>query len=771
MTGINFIQDFAAVLLVAAVSAWLCGRLRIPPMVGFLAAGVLAGPGGYPVRLVDDPGHVDLFAQLGLVFLMFSIGLRLSIGRLGRLGPGVPAAVAAAAAAVFSLAQVLGALAGLAELQATFIAALVMVSSTSTVYRVINDTVDAHERSGRLALGLSQTEALLAVVLLAVLSAVGTPELAGRVPGYGSALGRIGAFIAVAGVAGLLLVPWLLRRVGRAASPELPTLLVAGLLFGLASIADFVGYSPALGALLLGMIVAETRHRPGIERSFDGVRDLFSALFFVAVGMQSGPALILANAEGVLVLTVFALVARGLVVPVGLAATGAPPRAAVRAGVLALPIGEFSLILANVGMASLLLPASAGAVVTGAAVLVGLISALLHPRAGRLADALVRVQPRWLQDWSESYVGWIERLQERPRRSLLWRLTRRRVVQIGLGMLVVTGLLVFAGPLFAAMEAVVGGDFAFPRAVRVLFGAVVLLLVLLPLLAIWRNLSAMALLYAQVVTQGLPRSGRRVRAVEAAMKLVAAIALGLWLSTLVPMGWGGRWMVPATLAGSLLALLLLRRTLIRWHSELEVDLEDTLAEAGRREAALLASRWAEHEKWNLRLIDCVLPDLADCRGRTLRELDLQRRFGCTIVGIERQGHVVALPSGATALYPRDRLLLLGSPRDLEAGRDYLRATGDDVDDRGFEDVRFEELRVPEGSPADGRALGALPDGAGRMIRVAGIERAGVRLLAPGAAEVLRAGDRLLALGSPEALAELRAWVEQRCSTGGGSAAG
>jgi monovalent cation:H+ antiporter-2, CPA2 family len=765
MRDIDFIQDFAAVLLVAAAAAWACRRLRIPAIAGFLVAGLATGPAGLPASLVEDPAHVDLFMQVGLVFLMFSIGLRLSVGRLGRLGLGVPAAVVTAAAAVFYLAQILGAFAGLAGLQATFIAVIVMVSSVSMVYRLVNDSPAAHERAGQLAVGLSQTEALLAVVLLAVLSAVGSPGFAGRASGYGRTLGEIGAFVAVAGVLGLLLVPWLLRRVGRAAASELSTLLVGGLLFGLASVADVVGYSPALGALLLGMIVAETRHRAGIERSFDGMRDLFSAVFFVAVGMQSGPGLIAANAEGVLVLTVFALVARGLVVPAALAVMGTPPREALRVGVLALPIGEFSFILANVGMASLLLPASAGPVVTGTAVLTGLIAALLQPRAARVADALLRVQPRWLRDWNESYVGWIERLQARPRRSLLWRLSRRRVIQIGLGMLVVTGLLVFAGPLLTAVEERVGEDFAFPRAVTLAFWLLVALTVLLPLVAIWRNLSAMALLYAQVVTQGLPRSGKRARAVEAAMKLVAGVGLALWLSTLLPMSWTNRWLVVASLAAALMAVLLLRRKLIRWHSELEVGLEDTLAEADRREAALQPPRWGEHEAWNLRLVDCVLPDLAHCRGQTLGELDLPRRFGCTVVGIERQGHVIGLPSAGMGLYPRDRLLMLGSPKDLAAGRDYLQAIGDEGGDRGFEDVRLEVLRVPMGSPAEGCPLDSLPNAAGRMIRVVGIERAGLRLLAPAPEDVLRSGDRLLVLGSPRALAELRVWLEEPPAAG------
>jgi CPA2 family monovalent cation:H+ antiporter-2 len=243
------------------------------------------------------------------------------------------------------------------------------------------------------------------------------------------------------------------------------------------------------------------------------------------------------------------------------------------------------------------------------------------------------------------------------------------------------------------------------------------------------------------------------------MKLVAGGALGLWLSTLLPAVGASRWGLVAGMAAVLVVLLVLRPMLIRWHSELEVGLEDTLTEGDRREAALQAPTLGEDESWNLKLVDCVLPDLAGCSGRTLQELELPHRFGCTVVGIDRQGHVLPLPSGSTRLYPQDRLLLLGSPAALEGGKAYLQSAGEEEKGRGFEDVRLEILRVPDGSAADGLPLSRSPSVSGRLVRIVGVERGGLRLSAPSADDVLRGGDRVLAVGSPEALAELRAWLE------------
>eukprot|EP01031_Cornospumella_fuschlensis_P006713 gene6713-8352_t len=165
---------------------------------------------------------------------------------------------------------------------------------------------------------------------------------------------RLSAFVVLAGLSGLLFVPWLLKKMSISADEELQTLGLAALLFGLAGMAERAGYSLALGAFLLGMIVAETPHRHQVERTFAGMRDVFSAVFFVSIGLQIDPRALWAEAGFIVGVTIFVLVARPLAIGTGLFFVGTPPKDALRTGLTGTPIGEFSFIIAQMGVGAAL---------------------------------------------------------------------------------------------------------------------------------------------------------------------------------------------------------------------------------------------------------------------------------------------------------------------------------------------------------------------------------------------------------------------------------
>ena len=285
MHGIQFIQDLAVILVVAGVVGWICQRLGLSVIVGFLTAGILIGPYTPPSALVTDIGRVDTLAQMGLVFLMFSIGLKLSLRRLQRLGLSLLLAVSSGAAIIFYVTRLAGAVVGFSSHESLFLAAMLMVSSSSVITKVLHETGSTHERFGQLAMGVTVLEDVVAVVMLTLLnSGVQFGGMASKP--LGETLGMFGAFVVLAGIGGLLLVPWLLRKLSISAGEELQTLGLAGMLFALAVIAQRAGYSLALGAFLLGTIVAETPHRTQVERTFEGMRDVFTAVFREAIGMQ-----------------------------------------------------------------------------------------------------------------------------------------------------------------------------------------------------------------------------------------------------------------------------------------------------------------------------------------------------------------------------------------------------------------------------------------------------------------------------------------------------
>ena len=150
-------------------------------------------------------------------------------------------------------------------------------------------------------------------------------------------------------------------------------------------------------------------------------------------------------------------------------------------------------------------------------------------------------------------------------------------------------------------------------------------------------------------------------AVETGLKALVGAGMFVWLASILPVEGSGKWLLLVSVLVAVVALLVWRRKFIYWHSELEVELKDVLGEAGNKASATSAPWIEPSEEWNLTMVDCVLPDLAECQGKSLHELGLRARFGCTVVGIERQGFAISLPAPDAVLYPRDKVLLLGTP--------------------------------------------------------------------------------------------------------------
>ncbi len=760
MHGIQFIQDLAVVLVIAGVVGWVCQRLGLSVIVGFLAAGMVVGPYTPPFTLVSNVGRIETLAQVGLVFLMFAIGLRLSLRKLRRLGLSLMLATFGGATLMYYFARLLGAALGWGSTESLFLAGMLMVSSSAIVSKILQETGENHERAGQLAMGMSVLEDVVAIVMLTLLnSLVSLGGAGGGRASLGETLGLLGAFVALAGVGGLLLVPWLLRRMSIAVDEELQTLGIAGLLFGLAVVAHYAGYSLALGAFLFGTIVAETPHRHQVERTFEGLRDVFSAVFFVAIGMQidlhemAGSAGLIAGVAG------FTLLARGVAATTALTLIGIAPKDALRTGMAITPIGEFSFIIAQLGVGAAVVPAKFYPLAVGVSLLTTLVTPVLVRRSAPIAEALLARQPRWLEVALRYYRERLEQVRAQAARSRFWQLSRKRIAQIGIEVLLVSGLLVFSGQLLAAAEGWLGRDWLFPDGLQIVFWAVLCLVLLAPLVAIWRNCSALALMVAQMTAAGQPQAARLARMVETVIKSLAGSAIYFWLFALLPVEGVARWLLLASGLIAVAALALLWRKLVLWHSNLEIELQTLISSGEGRMTATSAPWLLAHRDWDLHMVDCMLPDLADAQGRTIAELDLRAQFGCSVVGIERQGYMIPLPPPDAVLYPRDRVLLMGTTEQVKAGRQFLGAVSGAAESL-FEEVLMEAMTVPAVSRAAGRTLAELSPARVHGVQIAGINHQAMRTLNPGADTRLLAGDEVLVLGTPAQIRAFRIWLRE-----------
>jgi len=757
MHGIDFIKDLAVVMLVAGLVGWACHRAGLSAVVGYLLAGVVIGPHTPPFSLVTDIPRVETLASVGLVFLMFSIGMGLSLRKLRRLGLSLVLATFMGAIVMYNLTRALGGVLGWSAVETAFLAAMLMVSSSAIISKVLQDLGALHEKSGQMALGVSVLEDVVAIVMLAILNSL--IHIGDAKASIGLTLGLLGAFIVMAGVGGMLIVPWLLKKMSLSAGEELPTIVVAGLLFMLAFLADQAGFSLALGAFMLGAIVAETPHKTQIGRAFEGMRDVFSAVFFVSIGMLIDPAAVAGSWLLILGLGTFVLLARPLAVTTGMLLIGGSTRESLRIGLSVTPLGEFSFIIAQMGVAAKVVPPKFQALAVGVSLITTLAGPILTRRSESISEWVAARQPRWLADWEGYYHRWLERMQKRERQSMLWQMSKKRFIQIGVEILLVTGLFVFSEQVFGLVRDYLPVNSRFPRGAELIFWSMLVLLALAPLVAIWRNTSALSLLYAQVTTQGHPLAAKLAPVVETGLKIGSGLLLLLWLSAILPISGVARWLPAVALLVVLLGFLVLRRRLVYWHSMLEVELQEMLAQGDQKFTGTTAPWMAAHSDWNLTLSDCILPDLADCRGRTLGELALRTRFGCTVAGVERSGVMVGNPTGDMILYPRDKVLLLGDPAQVAAGKEFLHHASGTAVVSNFDEVRMESVEVPPGCGLHDRSLTELALGKQFGLQVAGINRAGFRILNPRAEEKLFTGDNVLVLGSPDQIKAFKATLQ------------
>jgi CPA2 family monovalent cation:H+ antiporter-2 len=334
------------VLCVAAFTTVVFQAIRQPVVVGYLIAGVIVGP--HTPFVYANPERIHTISELGVILLMFALGLEFSVRRLVRVGPTSGFISILQVSLMVWLGYMVGQAMGWTSLESIFTGALLSISSTTIVAKVYEEN-KVPERLRELVLGVLLTEDLIAVIELAVLTALASGNgMSARM--IGITVGRLALFLAALVGVGMLVVPRVIRLVASFERAE--TLLVAsiGICFGFSILADHFGYSVALGAFLAGSLVAESGQGHKVEHLILPVRDMFAAVFFVSVGMLLNPTLVADHWIAMMVLVATVIFGKILGVTVGAMLAGSGPRLSVEAGMSLAQIGEFSFIIAALAL-------------------------------------------------------------------------------------------------------------------------------------------------------------------------------------------------------------------------------------------------------------------------------------------------------------------------------------------------------------------------------------------------------------------------------------
>ncbi len=454
--GRTLLQDLALVLCVAAVTTVLFRRLRQPVVLGYLLAGLIVGP-HVPIPLFADAAHIHRLSELGVVLVMFSVGLEFSIRKLLRVVPTAGIIGVIQISTMIWLGYLTGQAFGWTPRESIFTGAIVAVSSTMVVAKVFAEQ-RVSSRLVETVFGVLVVQDLAAVLLLAALTALSTGDRPSTA--LARTAGQLAAFLVAIVIIGFLVVPRAIRAVARLKSPE--TLLIAsvGVCFALAFIAQKVGYSVALGAFLAGSLVAESGEAEQIDHLVRPLRDIFSAVFFVAAGMIVDPKVLLDHWFATLVLVTLVIV--GLIVSVSFGAflSGRDLKSSVQAGMSLAQIGEFSFIIASVGVDS----KSIGSFIYPLTVAVSVVTTFTTPwlvrASGPVAVFVDRRLPTPLQTFVALYGSWLEQLRasrpENTRKARIARLIRHLAIDALVIAVLVIGASLGRGHVVALLEAELG---------------------------------------------------------------------------------------------------------------------------------------------------------------------------------------------------------------------------------------------------------------------------------------------------------------------------
>ncbi|HFL2185237.1 TPA: cation:proton antiporter [Pseudomonas putida] len=578
MHAISFIQDLAVIMMVAGVVTIVFHRLKQPVVLGYIVAGFIIGPHTPPFGLIHDEETIKILAELGVIFLMFCLGLEFSLRKLFKVGATAFIAAFLEIVLMIWIGFEIGRWFGWSTMDSLFLGAILAISSTTIIVKALNDLKMKNERFAQLIFGVLIVEDILGIGIIALLSGIAVSGSVSSGEVF-STVGKLSLFMIVALVIGILLVPRLLAYVAKFESNEMLLITVLGLCFGFCLLVVKLEYSMVLGAFLIGAIMAESRQLLKIERLIEPVRDLFSAIFFVAIGLMIDPQVLVDYAWPIVVITLAVVLGKMLSCGMGAFIAGNDGRTSLRVGMGLSQIGEFSFIIAALGMtlqvtSDFLYPV---------AVAVSAITTLLTPYLIRAADPLsqklANVVPSRLARVLSLYGEWLRNIQPQGESAMLAAMIRRILLQVGVNLALVIAIF-FSGGYFAGR---IGNwlsewvsDVSQQKAM--IWGAA-LLLSLPFLIAAYRKLKALSMLLAEmgVKPEMAGRHTQRVRRVIAeVIPLLSLLVIFLLLSALSAsiLPTSELLLVIAVVAAVVVALLW--RWFIRVHTRMQIALLETL---------------------------------------------------------------------------------------------------------------------------------------------------------------------------------------------------
>lgn len=759
MDGHEFIWDFSVVLVSAGIAAVIFQVLRLPVLFGYLLAGLLVGPHLLPNSPIHDTQAILHLSELGVIFLMFYIGLEFDVRKLQTvLGPALGAILLQTLAMVF-IGTMAAPMLGLGKIDGLFLGGLLSISSSMVTIKLLRDRGLFKMPHAQLAVGILILEDILAIMLLVVLTGV-------AVTGHfewdavWQVTFLVGVFVVCVYFIGKLLVTPFTRLLAKIGNIEILSMAVLALALGVGLLAQQFHFSVALGAFLAGSILSQTTLAEEIEHTTEPLRNLFTAIFFVTVGMMIEPQLILNNWKAILIVSALVIIGKVATCWLGLSLAGQSPRSSFRAALAKCQIGEFSFVIASLGQSLNVTGPDLMALAVGVALVTIMMTPILSLKSGETFDCLASRMPSPLIHIGRFYANVFRLVKSRLSNSALIALLKRPLLLVLGYFLFFNGILLLAwlgASRFGAEQVLAqAGVWGFAG-----------LLCVMPLIAIVRNLDAMVMLITETVlsthaTQQFMKGRMRNLFNTVILCVVVFVLGGAYLSTAAAFIPSGAALTMFVLLVVVLAVLLWRHV-VKLNSKLEFLFVEsfnqqvkTASEAARETARSDITR---KYPWPVNVADIELEEGTAACGMRIMDLNLRAETGATIIALVREHYTHFDPSPESPLFPGVHLVLVGTREEIDAARRKLTTRRPQKLEHGSEVFKIESVLVGDESELAENTLAGANVRRRFGVNVLGIQRGEKRITNPRPEEMIHRGDVIMTVGHPEHLERFRQIAE------------
>lgn len=730
------IADLALILISASLMTLLFKKLKQPLVLGYVVAGFLASPHLSFTPSVMDTANIQTWADIGVIFLLFALGLEFSFKKIVKVGGP---AIIAACTIIFCMILVgvaVGTSFGWKRMDCIFLGGMIAMSSTTIIYKAFDDLGILKKQFTGLVLSVLILEDILAIVLMVMLSTMavsnnfeGTEML--------ESVAKLLFFLILWFVVGIYLIPELLKRCRKLMSDETMLIVSLGLCFGMVVIAAHTGFSAAFGAFIMGSILAETLEAEHIEQLVKPVKDLFGAIFFVSVGMMVDPGMIVEYAIPILVITLAVIVGQSLFGTLGVLLSGQPLKTAMQCGFSLTQIGEFAFIIASLGVSLNVTSHFLYPIV----VAVSVITTFLTPYMIRLAEPASNFVDAYMP---KRWKGFLDRYTSGSRavnHDSLWKRLIVSLVRITVVYSIVCVAIVAVSFRFLVPLCKEG----LPGVWGALVAAFVTILFLAPFLRaimIKKNHSM------EFVTLWNDNRGNRA-------PLVATIVLRILLAvSFVMFVIAGLFKMSVGLVFGVALLLVIVMILSRQLKRQSILIErkffqnlrsrDIRAEYMGEKKPEYAGRLLSRD---LHLADYVVPGESGWVGKTLAELNFGKEYGVHVVSILRGKKRINIPGAMDRLFPQDKLQVIATDEELNRfGEEMAKVSELDTDVVEKSETILRQFRIDAGSPFLGKTLKEAGIREKYHCLIAGVERGSDELHAPDPHEPFAEGDVVWIVG-------------------------